>query len=342
MSRLRQPWADLRGATLQGLLFFAAIVLVTGVRFVDEDALAALHAEPFRAVPEMRAYLHASPLGVFVGHAVRADSPRRAQALSMTMTAAALGAVLLYGRSALAEPGQRWIFFRLVALSPLIHVLIFWVGKSDAFLVAAYMLLLVARQPVVVCGLSLVMTLAHPEQATVVLIAHLVLARPGRALVLAHLLGWAMGVGVWQAYLAELGLAGSPRVEWLANRMDLLVRANLFRPVTMLWLSFSWFWIPVLVHARRRPGWALPVLAAGCFTVAALAVDFTRTFTMLSLPLMVHVAHELARDDGGALRPWLRPLTVLAFLPMELAIGRVWDNAWTLRLFRSLAGRPGI
>jgi len=140
-----------------------------------------------------------------------------------------LVAVILYGRHSLAEAGQRWIFFRLVAVSPLIHVLVFWLGKSDPFLVIAYMLLLVARQPVVVCGLSLVLTLAHPEQATVVLFVHLVLERPGRSLVLVHVLGWAMGLAVGQAYLAQLGLVGSPRVVWLANRLDLLVRANLLR-----------------------------------------------------------------------------------------------------------------
>jgi len=81
---------------------------------------------------------------------------------------------------------------------------------------------------------------------------------------------------------------------------------------------------------------------AGCLVVSASAVDFTRTFTLISLPLMVHVARELARADGGALQSRLRPLTLLAFLQMELAIGRVWDNAWALRVLGSLIGRTGI
>ena len=76
---------------------------------------------------------------------------------------------LLYGHRAIAQPAQRWASFRLLALSPLIHVLVFWMGKSDPFRVMADLFLLLTRDRVAVAGLALAMTLVHPEQAAVVL-----------------------------------------------------------------------------------------------------------------------------------------------------------------------------
>ena len=332
--------ASLRGVgTGRAALLLVAIAVVTGPRFADEALLIQLHTDPFRPLEEVRRYLHASLVNIFVGHALGAVSLGRVQALSVTATALALGAVLLYGHRAIADPRQRWTFFRLLALSPLIHVLMFWMGKSDPYLVVAYLLLLLMRDRVGVAALALVMTLAHPEQAAVVLAVHAVLYRPGPTLLLALLVGWGVGMGVHQAYLAQIGMSGWPRGSWIAARLDLPPRTNFVRPVSMLWLSFSWFWIPLLVYAKGRPGWKLPALAGLCFMVAAASADFTRVFTLLSLPLIVHIARELARADGGVLRPWLGRLTALGFLQMEIALGRIWDNGWTLILVEAFGIR---
>ena len=331
-----------RSTTLRAALLFAAIVAVTGVRFVDLDDLVALHTHPLRLIEDSRAhYLHASLVSAFLGHALEAVSPRRVQALYLTAALLALAAILLYGHRAIVDPAQRWIFFRLLAISPLIHVLLFWVGKSDPFFVAGYFLLLLSGHPLVVGALSLGMTLTHPEQATVVLAVHTILHRPRPGLLLAHVAGWAGGVGIYQVYLAQLDIAGSPRLAWVVDRFDVLARTNLARPVSMLWLSFSWFWIPVLGYVTTRRDRVVPVLAGGCFVVAALGADFTRIFTVVSLPLAVHVARELACEDGGVLGGWVRMLTALAFLQVELAIGRVWDNGWALMLLRNLGVRLG-
>jgi hypothetical protein len=326
-----------RAATRRGAVLFAAILLVTGPRFVDLDSVARLYAEPFRLLPDpMDRYLHASVSSTFVGHFLGAWSPRRAQALALAVAALAVAAVLAYGHRAIADPEERWTFFRLLALSPLLHVLVFWLGKSDPYLIAPYFVLLLARGPAVAAVLALAMTLAHPEQATVILGAHAVLHRPARGVALAYVGGWVVGIGVEQLYLTQLGMTGSPRALWIAQWGELLVRNNLARPATMLWLSFVWFWIPVLVYVRsRRAGTAL-ALGGLCFAVAAFSADFTRVFTLLALPLTVHVARALARDGGGALAPWLGRLLPLAFLQMELALGRAWDNGWAVLLARAL------
>jgi hypothetical protein len=325
------------GATRRGAVLLGAILLVTGPRFVDLDSVARLYAEPFRLLPEpMDRYLHASVSSMFVGHLLGAWSPRRVQALALAAAVVAVAAVLAYGHRAIADPEERWTFFRLLALSPLLHVLVFWLGKSDPFLIAPYFLLLLSRGRAVTAVLALAMTLAYPEQATVILWVHAVLNRPPRGVVLACVGGWAVGIGVEQLYLAQLGLPGSPRALWIAQWGERLVRNNLARPITMLWLSFAWFWIPVLVYVRsRRAGRAL-ALAGLCIAVAALSADFTRVFTLLALPLIVHVAHALAREGGGALAPWLGRLMPLAFLQMELALGRAWDNGWAVLLARAL------
>jgi hypothetical protein len=335
-------------ATRRAALLLVAVVLVTGVRFADFSSLGELHARPFDPLADPRdRYLHASLINIFVGHALGAVSPRRMYVLYLGATALALGLILLYGHRAVRDPDERWAFFRFLALSPLIHVLAFWVGKSDAFLVGAYFLLLLTEQPVVVGALALGMTLAHLEQATVVLAVHALLHRRRPAALVPLLAGWLAGVGVHQVYLAQLGMAGAPRVAWLGERLEYLARNNLVRPYVMLALSFSWFWIPVLAYFTRPRERRVPLLAAGCFLVAALAIDFTRVFTLISLPLTVHVARGLARDGGGGpLAPRLGALTVLAFLQMELAIGRVWDNGWALMLVKrlgiNLRGGPGL
>lgn len=324
-------------ATFSAAFLFAAIVLVTGVRFADVAALGELHARPLQRLDSPRAeYLHSSLVNIFVGHALQAVSPRRIQAFYLGAMALALGAILFYGHRSVADAGERWTFFRLLALSPLIHVLVFWVGKSDPFLVAGYFLLLLFESPVVIAALALGMTLAHLEQATVVLAVHAVLHR-ARPTVLAPLLvGWLTGFGVHQVYLAELGIVGSPRAAWIAERLGFLGRNNLARPYAMVALSFSWFWIPVLAYLGGRRLRVLPLLMGGCFLVAAFAMDFTRVFTLVSLPLTVYVARGLAREGGGVLAPRLGMLTALAFLQMELAIGRIWDNAWVLMVLERL------
>ena len=324
-------------ATRRGAVLFAAILLVTGPRFVDVDALAALYAEPFRLLgdPADR-YLHSSVANIFVGYLVGAVSPHRVQALAIAAALAAAGAVLLYGHRAIAESDERWAFFRLLALSPLLHVLAFWLGKSDPYLVGSYFLLLLARHPAVIAVLAMAMTLAHPEQATVILAVHAAMHRPARAWLLAVLAGWAAGAGMAQLYLAELGLAGSPRAAWVGQWLERLLRNNVARPVTMLWLSFSWFWIPVLAYVWAGRRTRVLALAGICFVIAGSSADFTRVFTLISLPLAVHVARALSREAGGVLGPRLGRLTPLGFLQMELAIGRVWDNGWAVLLMRAL------
>jgi hypothetical protein len=271
-----------------------------------------------------------------VGYLVGAVSPRRVQALAIVAALGAVAAVLAYAHRAIADSEERWTFFRLLALSPLLHVLSFWLGKSDPYLVGSYFLLLLTRHPAGAAVLAMAMTLAHPEQATVILAVHAAMHRPARAWLLAILAGWAAGAGVTQLYLAELGLAGSPRAAWAGQWLEVLLRNNVARPVTMLWLSFSWFWIPVLAYVWARRGTRLLALAGICFVVAASSADFTRVFTLLSLPLTVHVARSLAREGGDALGPWLNRLMPLGFLQMELAIGRVWDNGWAVLLMRAL------
>jgi hypothetical protein len=338
----RLPWEGGGSATARAALLFGAIVLVTGVRFADLSQLVALHAQPFRLLDSpQKWFLHGSLLNIFAGHALHVESPLQIRGFYLAATFLAIGAILYYGHRGLADPGERWRFFVLVALSPLLHVLVFWVGKSDAFLVAGYFLLLLARGPLVVGALALGMTLAHQEIATVLLAVHALLHRPRPALLLALVAGWAAGLGVHQVYLAQLGITGSSRVLWAAGRLEAFARSNFARPVAMLALSFSWFWIPVLVFLRERRGWAVPGLAAGCFAVATFGVDFTRVFTVMALPLIVHVARELARAEGGVLQPHFRAFTLLAFVQMELAIGRVWDNGWALMLVRALGIRPG-
>ena len=324
--------------TRRGALLFAGILLVTGPRFVDLNELAALYAEPFRLLgaPTDR-YLHSSVGSIFVGHLVGAVTPHRVQVLAIVAALAAVAAVLAYGHRAIADSEERWTFFRLLALSPLLHVLVFWLGKSDPYVIGAYFLLLLTRHAAVTAALAMAMTLAHPEQATVILAVHAAMHRPARGWLLAMLAGWAAGAGVAQLYLAELGLAGSPRAAWVGQWLEVLLRNNVARPVTMLWLSFSWFWIPVLAYVWARRGRRrLLALAGICFVVAASSADFTRVFTLVSLPLTLHVARELARQAGGALGPWLGRLTPLGFLQMELAIGRVWDNGWVVLLLRAL------
>ena len=324
-------------ATRRGAVLFAAILLVTGPRFVDLNALTRLYAEPFRLLPDPADhYLHASVSGIFVGHLLGAVSPHRAQVLAVAAALVAVAAMLAYGHRAIAEPDERWRFFRLLALSPLLHVLVFWLGKSDPYLVAPYFLLLLARGPAMAGLLAFAMTLAHPEQATVILGVHAVLHRPARGVLLASVGGWAAGIGAEQAYLVQIGLTGSPRARWLAEWGAFLIRSNLVRPVAMLALSFGWFWIPVIVYAWSRRATTTLALAGLCFVIAAAGTDFTRVFTILALPLTVHVARALAREGGGVLAPWLGRLMPLGFLQMELAIGRVWDNGWAVLLARAL------
>jgi hypothetical protein len=331
------PWEGGSSATARGALLFGAVVVVTGVRFVGLPFLVSLHADPLRLLERQdQWFLHGSILNIFVGHALHVVEPLQIQGFYLVASLLAMAALLYYGHRALPDEGPRWTFFLLVALSPVLHVLVFWIGKADPFIVAAYAFLLLTRNPVAAGGLSLAITLSHQEIATILLAVHVALHRPRPATLVGLIAGWAIGLGLHQVYATQIGLAGSFRVGWLWDRPGALARMNFARPLTMAAFSFCWFWAAVLVFLHERRERLIMGLAALCFGVAALALDFTRVFTLMALPLIVYIARELAREEGGALRPWRRSLVLLAFMQMELAQGRVWDNGWALMLVRAV------
>jgi len=306
--------------------FLLAFLIVNGVHGTDAHDFAILAARPFALHPDVeRQFMHSSPLTFLIGaplaRLVGVDA-----AFPMVSAAGFLLVAFALTRFLRRFPAREAETIGIVLLSsPLLLVLTRWIGKSDPFLVAFYLLLAAdPRSPLTKGALATAIVLCHREIGTIVLGVHLVLFRRDAVPVLA---GLAAGHAALLAYLFEL-LPAPPRsrAQFAEGRALELLEALSMNPIVHIAFALNWFWIFLAIHLGRSRERVTAVALLIVFVAATVAFDFTRVMAVCALPIIVHVAVRLAPDAPPLLASGPFPLLFLAQFQIE---GAGWVHDWS-------------
>ena len=310
----RHPW-----------LAIAVFVVAYGIRTNDQVEFRTISAAPFGMnLPPDHQFLYGSPLTFFVGsYYLHHGLDDRASYFVVHLLGVLLFLVSL--RKALArgldDEGRRAATIVLLS-SPLLFIVLSWIGKSDALLLALFFLLTTTESAATEVVLCVLMVLCHREMGAAVLVAYLCLKRRGwRTIVL----GLAVGETAIFVYTQVL-LSSVPasRTAYAVGHASTFWNMFWSHPLLHVLASFGPFWIYVVTRRTVTP-------AAAAIFVAALALsivsqDFTRVFVIVSTPLLLDMTREAVADitqhGGIAIGPYrlgIHALWPLMFVQVQLA-----------------------
>ena len=313
-------------------------VWLYGWQRIDLVEWRTLTAAPFSlALEPSRQFLYGSPLT----HLLGAYYQRQGITVGASfLIVYGLGLIVLAVaalRALIARCGaDRWGDGALIiAGSPLLLILITWIGKDDAFLLACYLLLLLSPSVTTRAILCALMVLCHRELGTAMLIAHALV----RGEWIAMTAGAIAGLAVSFTYTnVLLDAAPQTRVDYLVEHARSVLAGVLAHPIAHFVAALGPFWLYVLRPSSltlRR----IAVIAMAA-VLAAMTLDFTRIFVLASAPLLIVLTEELVaevRANGGVAllgRRWpVAVLGLLAFAQLQIAGDRLsWirNFSWTM------------
>ena len=231
----------------------------------------------------------------------------------------ALGLLLLASvlhKSFLREHGENeaWIAWLLLMATPLPMVWLQWIGKSDTYLLSAWLLMRLTNRPVIHAALAMVMVLCHRELALLILMMDVLLSRRLRP---GTLVGALTGIGLMALYHhVVLEAAPMGRIAYATQDRWSIPLGNLSVWPAMLACSMSWFWITAIAFCR--PGWRDAIVLLACMAVAAMTLDFTRVFGLLSMPWILDLLQRgvpAAAHAARTSRLWHAGIILLAIMP---------------------------
>ncbi len=320
-TRLAQGGAGLFYA-LSALVILAAFAVDGHPRLEIGYSLLEAFRHPFQnLLPASDQFLYGSPLVLWLGFVFEVESVRGLWLLSAGMLAVSLLCVLRSIATSSLTALQRYRFFLAFFAGSTLSVFLEWLGKSDCLLLLGYALVFfrAERRAWLVLG-AVVMTLAHVEQALLLLGMHLVLRWPDAEARRPAQLACATWLGTALAYELAKRATGltldATRDVWLANTalefLGRLVSAQSEAFLTLLvallslcgagWLFVGHWFVEAHTAERLR---LLSVIAVAFLVTCATHVT-VRVATVLGWPLLAHAAERWARSDAP-LVPWLSP-----------------------------------
>ena len=327
----------IRGVFTPALLMLPALVWLYGWRTIDTVEWRTITAAPFAvSLDSSQQFLYGSPFTFLLGsyyqhHGLSFD----AAFVTVHGIGLALFAYAVFrSLTALCSADGRAAGAIVLAGSPLLFVVLTWIGKSDAYLLGFYLLLVSVRSPLTQSILAVLMIACHRELAIAILAGHMIL----------H--GYAKGVSVG----ALTGVAGSYAFTHLllesvpASRFDFmlahagdLLRSMAAHPLTYLLATLGPFWLYVARPSALTASRGAVLLMAA--VLAAVTFDFTRVFVIVATPLLLVLTKDVAAElrSGGMLfwghRVGVGALAALAFAQIQVAGAKVlWIRGieWTL------------
>lgn len=317
----------MRGAPTLALLMLPALVWLYGWRTIDIVEWRTITAAPFAVSLEpSQQFLYGSPFTFLLGsyyqhHGLSfEDAFVAVHGIGLIFFACALFRCL----TSLCSAGGWAAGLIVLAGSPLLFVVLTWIGKSDTYLLAFYLLLVATRSPLTQAMLAVLMIACHRELAVAMLAAHLLLH--GRSLAVAA--GAAAGlVGSYAFTHVLLASVPASRLDFMLENAAGLVRNVAAYPLTYLVAALGPFWLYV-VRPSALTSARLLVLAMAA-VLAAVTFDFTRVFVIVSTPLLLVLTGEVVGElrSGGMLfwghRVGLGVLAWLAFAQIQVAGAKV-------------------
>lgn len=228
-----------------------------------------------------------------------------------------------------------------IACSSVPMVLLGWIGSYDPFTVLAILIVTIADSHIVTFVGAILLGFTHFEQGLFVVAIVLILnshrkfswVRTPTVLIG----GLMLGKAVLMAYLVSKGL-GRGRLDYasitgLYTFLKFFVRQ--FPVLLGSWFGAFWVWMTVaalsVVNRWTELGrWFLATALAA--TASLLALDETRVFALISLPLIVHVgmdAKELMAPQSRRAAAVLASCIALILPPVFVWEGAVHSTGWS-------------
>ena len=180
----------------------------------------------------------------------------------------------------------------IVLSSPLLLILLRWMGKSDPYLVAFYVIMLNVRgHSWATAALALLMVTAHREIGSIMLVGGLIL---GQIAAFPVVFGALVGHSIVWGYQSMLDTKPFSRVSFAIYIMH--TSAWKTNPISHLILGPGWFWIFIarLVNCSDAP--RVLVTLAMCFVAAVATADYTRVFILCAVPLIAYAADRISKE----------------------------------------------
>lgn len=288
-------------------------------------------------LPPDKQYLYSSPWLAGLG---RLLSPVLGASLSYAALCA-MGLLLLVAalhRDLRRQHGQEsvWLAWLLLMATPLPMVCLQWIGKSDTYLLAAWLLMRSTNKSLAHAALASTMVLCHRELGLLILTVDAFLSQRFRAGALAGALG---GLGLMAVYHhVVLDAVPVSRIAYATQDQWAIPLGNLSMWPAMLACSMSWFWVTAIAFCR--PGWRDALVLVACLAVAAMTLDFTRVFCLLSMPWLLDLLQRglpAAAQATRISRLWQTAIVLIAIMPsaqlinFEVKGSRSLDNLDMLR-----------
>ena len=328
-----------RSAPWLALLMLPVLVWLYGWRTIDTVEWRTITAAPFAvSLDPSQQFLYGSPLTFLLG------SYYEHQGLDFEaafVVVHGIGLVFFAGAlfrclTTLCSSSGRAAGAIVLAGSPLLFVVLTWIGKSDTYLLAFYLLLVTTRSRLTTAMLCVLMIACHRELALAILVGHVLLLD---GLLAPIAIGAATGTAL--SFLFTHGLLTSvpaSRLDYLVANARELTRGVVLHPLVHLVATLGPFWIyvcrPSAMTAARMAVLAMAVL------LASLAHDFTRVFIIAATPLLLALTQEVVAElrDAGGVRLFGRPvglgmLSWLALLQLQVIGAKVlWIRSveWAL------------
>lgn len=328
-----------RAAVVQAVLTVPIVLALYGWQTVDLVEWRALTAAPFALnLDQSRQFLYGSPFTYLLGSYYQHQGLGFSESFIVVHgIGLALLAFAVVHALRVRCGSDYWAAGGLVlAVSPLLLIVVTWIGKADTFLVAFYLLLVGARSPLTRAALSVLMVLCHRELAVAMLAAHVLLRRDGVAVMAGALAGLALSFMYTNVFLD--GVPPVTRFDYVREHARGTVMRVLAHPVLHFVAALGPFWVFVLRPSAMTVARVLVLAMAA--TLASMTVDFTRIFVLAATPLLIVLTEDLIaelRETGGIWllgRRWpVATLGCLAFTQVQLAGDRlsfVRGLAWTV------------
>lgn len=317
----------LRGAPTLAFLMLPALVWLYGWRTIDTIEWRAITAAPFAvSLDPSQQFLYGSPFTFLLGWYYERQGLSFDHAFVVVHGIGLIffGCALVRCLTALCSASGRAAGVIVLAGSPLLFVVLTWIGKSDTYLLAFYLLLVSSKSPLMQSALAVLMLACHRELGLAVLLSHGMLR--GQALPITA--GVAAGLAASFAFThGLLDSVPSSRFDFMLANARSLLRGIAANPFTYAVAALGPFWLyllrPSMLAASR-----LGVLALAGM-LAAVTFDFTRVFVIVATPLLLVLTVEVVDElrSGGMMfwgrRIGLGVLTILAFAQIQVSGAKV-------------------
>lgn len=315
------------------LAMLVAWVLLHGIGLNDFRDFKAITSDLTRVqVEPMDQFLYSSPFMLWAGALLRLLLGPAPSYVLLCVGGLGLLAFTLWRHLRERFGGEAGLALVFLLWSPLLIVLLHWVGKSDPYLLAFYLLMRASRTPLQTSLCCMLMVLCHREMGTLLAVFEC-LCQPALrwrvlpGLLLGLLLGHAAVYGYHHLVLATPPMG---RADFLGEDALLIPRTNARNVVGFVGLSLAWYWVFVIRFSRLNRTEGLLLLA--CLAFSLLTLDYTRVFTLLSFPVLLSTlergfpaACQWARHSGKLIA-LLLVLLGAQMVNGEMAVSKIPEN----------------